>query len=61
MSSTLMPRPSARTKYFLSGENFFPKLKNYTFACEVDGKWVFSHGQNFFMAKKHFKYLDLTD
>ena len=29
-------------------------LKKYIFACEMDGKWVFSHGENFFMAKNSF-------
>ena len=32
----------------------FPMLKKYIFSCEMDGKWVFSHEQNFFMAKKSF-------
>ena len=38
-----MPRLSAWTKYFLSGQNFFPKLKKYIFACKMDGKLLFSH------------------
>ena len=46
-----MTCPSAWTKYLLSGQKKFPLLKNYIFACKMDGKWVFSHGQIFFMAK----------
>ena len=54
MYSALMPRPSARTKYFCLDKNFFPKLKKYIFACEMDGKWLFSHEKILSMAKKSF-------
>ena len=43
LSYLLMPRPSARTKLFLSQTKyalsqtkFCPKLKKYMFACEMD-------------------------
>ena len=49
-----MPRPFAWTKYYQSGQKIFPMLKKYIFACKTDGKWVFSHGQYFFMAKRSF-------
>ena len=37
---------------FCPGRNFLYKLKKYIFAFEMDGKRLFSHGQNFSTAKK---------
>ena len=36
---------------------FFPMLKKYIFVCEMDGKWLLSHGQFFSTAKKSFSIL----
>ena len=55
LKQLLMPCSSARAKYFLSWENaiflgqkFLYELKKYIFACEMDGKWLFSHGNSNF-------------
>ena len=41
-------------QYGILDKNFSPMLKKYIFACKMDGKWIFSHVQNFFMSKKSF-------
>ena len=59
-----MPHPSAWTKYFCPGQNSFclgkkfcPNLKKYRYACEMDRKRLFSHGQIFSTAKKSFSII----
>ena len=39
---------------FCHGQKFCHRLRNYIFAFEMDGKWLFSHEKNLFHSKKLF-------
>ncbi len=41
--------------YIIQG--LFKAKKVHKIACEIDEKWLFSHGQNFSIAKKSFSIL----